>query len=241
LKEKFKNELRGEKDGIINNSIIQLANKEFETKKPFYRFQNQSIELHPEWKNYFTVHSTIIKGFIYWGLVNFLQKHNPNVIGLSEKLFKPQERDLKIPKAFWRQYFIEKKSFKCIYSNTLIESDYSIDHFVPWSYVAHDKLWNLIPTTKNINSSKSNDLPDIEKYLSSFCSIQYDAFHTILNLEFKNKSSVLEDYTTFFNKELESIAQMPKLQFEQKISDVIVPMIQIASNLGFSTNWQYRA
>ena len=30
----------------------------------------------------------------------------------------------------------------------------SIDHFVPWSYVAHDELWNLTPTTRSINSTK---------------------------------------------------------------------------------------
>lgn len=40
----------------------------------------------------------------------------------------------------------------------LTENDISIDHFVPWSYVAHDEMWNLNPTTKSINSSKRNNL-----------------------------------------------------------------------------------
>ncbi|MDY5576621.1 MAG: HNH endonuclease domain-containing protein [Lachnospiraceae bacterium] len=40
----------------------------------------------------------------------------------------------------------------------MTENDISIDHFVPWSYVAHDEMWNLNPTTKSINSSKRNNL-----------------------------------------------------------------------------------
>lgn len=36
----------------------------------------------------------------------------------------------------------------------------SIDHYVTWSFVLHDELWNLIPTFKNINSYKGNNIPN---------------------------------------------------------------------------------
>jgi hypothetical protein len=42
--------------------------------------------------------------------------------------------------------------------------DISLDHYVPWSFVVHDQLWNLIPTTKSVNSKKSDLLPS-KKYL----------------------------------------------------------------------------
>ena len=39
----------------------------------------------------------------------------------------------------------------------------------PWintaSFVAHDQLWNLIPADISVNSSKSDRLPILEKYL----------------------------------------------------------------------------
>ncbi len=34
----------------------------------------------------------------------------------------------------------------------------SIDHVIPWSYIYHDDLWNLVYTHKGCNSSKSNRL-----------------------------------------------------------------------------------
>ena len=52
--------------------------------------------------------------------------------------------------------------------NRLAPENISIDHFVPWSYVAHDEFWNLHPTTRAINSSKSNRLPEWELYFPRF-------------------------------------------------------------------------
>lgn len=54
----------------------------------------------------------------------------------------------------------------------LNDKNISIDHFVPWSYVAHDELWNLTPTTRSINSSKSNNLPDWNRYFPILCKVE---------------------------------------------------------------------
>lgn len=70
----------------------------------------------------------------------------------------------------------------------------SVDHFIPWSFVLHDQLWNLIPTFKNINSSKSNKLPDLDAHIEKYCSLQYDAF--TLMRQIKTSKSFLEDYLT---------------------------------------------
>jgi CRISPR/Cas system Type II protein with McrA/HNH and RuvC-like nuclease domain len=47
----------------------------------------------------------------------------------------------------------------------------AIDHFVPWRFVLHDRLWNLVPTFGRPNSSKSDNLPDRD-FLDDFCNIQ---------------------------------------------------------------------
>lgn len=52
----------------------------------------------------------------------------------------------------------------------------SVDHFVPWQYVAHDELWNLHPTTKSINSSKSNNLPVWDMYFSQLAGLEYQSY-----------------------------------------------------------------
>ena len=37
--------------------------------------------------------------------------------------------------------------------------DISVDHVIPWSYMYSDDLWNLVLTSKSMNSSKSNSIP----------------------------------------------------------------------------------
>ncbi len=49
------------------------------------------------------------------------------------------------------------------YTNEPIDfNDISIDHFIPWSYMYSDDLWNLVITSKTNNSSKSNRVPKKE-------------------------------------------------------------------------------
>ena len=51
------------------------------------------------------------------------------------------------------------------YTDKTIQLDQiSVDHFVPWSFMYQDDLWNLVITSKSNNSSKSNKLIS-ENYL----------------------------------------------------------------------------
>ena len=55
-----------------------------------------------------------------------------------------------------------------IYSGRELDiQHFDLDHFVPWSYVANDELWNLIPMEKRLNSSKNNNV--LEQYDVNFC------------------------------------------------------------------------
>lgn len=243
----FSERLKGEKDYKVNKRIIQLSNDVFKnnTHQTIYRFigeKKEGIEVDTKWAEYFDVNQEVIRGFIYWNLVKFLQKHNPNVIGLSEKLFKPSKRDFTTAKKFWKIYFGSNKAIKCIYSNKILEGAISIDHFLPWSYAVHDELWNLLPTFKSINSSKNNQLPNLNKYIDSFAYLQFHAFHSVLKQILINKKTphLLESYTKLFNISIEEIQQLPKRQFEQTIKNTIIPMHQIAQNMGFASNWTYQ-
>ena len=43
---------------------------------------------------------------------------------------------------------------------TLDSKDISVDHVIPWSFMYSDDIWNLVLTSRSINSSKSNSVPD---------------------------------------------------------------------------------
>ena len=118
----------------------------------------------------------------------------------------------------------------CIYSGIEVNAkNMSLDHFIPWSYVAHDKIWNIVPTLVNINSQKGNWLPSLELYLESFLDIQLKAY----NYHKENgNNKLLEDYLLLFQDSKES-------SFKQLLGNEIYSNIQIAKHLGFKEYFKF--
>lgn len=42
------------------------------------------------------------------------------------------------------------------------ENEISVDHVIPWSFMYSDDIWNLVLTSKPVNSSKNNSIPSKE-------------------------------------------------------------------------------
>lgn len=70
--------------------------------------------------------------------------------------------------------------------------DISIDHVIPWSFMYSDDIWNLVITSKSVNSSKSNSIPSdeiIEKLKrrnSKLDSLLSDSFKLSMDEAIKN-------------------------------------------------------
>lgn len=94
-----------------------------------------------------------------------------------------------------------------------------------------------MPVSKRINSSKGDKLPNLEKYIEPFSGIQYSYFQTMF--ENKVELPILEEYCLLFNLSLNELASLPKYVFKKKITEVIIPMEQIASNMGFQKGWEF--
>ena len=77
----FDSQLQGIKDQYVNSSIRELANKNIGLAP--YSFDGDKIVLDTNWKIYLQKHQYILRGFIKWHLLKFVQKNNPNIIGLS--------------------------------------------------------------------------------------------------------------------------------------------------------------
>lgn len=241
----FVTSLKGKPDWQVDKLIVELAASAFDdpVRPCLYRFQRppaEAIEIQPDWFEYLQRHLNILYGFCLWHLVNYLQKNNPNVPNLTSKLFEPEQRDLKQARAFWRLVFGQTNSLVCIYSGQpMYEDDYSLDHFLPWRFVTHDLLWNIIPTPKNINSAKSDNLPRLDLYFDSFAALQYQAVQTVLQT---SKTRLLEDYAILFKKaDINEIRELSAASFAATLRDTISPQIQIAKNMGFPADWSYSA
>ena len=56
---------------------------------------------------------------------------------------------------------------------------YDVDHFILWSFVMNDELWNLSPMESSLNSSKSNRLPNWDDFFIRFAKNQYIMYEKI--------------------------------------------------------------
>ena len=61
----------------------------------------------------------------------------------------------------------------------VVPKQYDVDHFIPWSFVMNDELWNLMPMDSSLNSAKSNKLPKWDPFFGRFAANQYMMYETI--------------------------------------------------------------
>lgn len=59
------------------------------------------------------------------------------------------------------------------------EEKYDVDHFIPWSFVMNDELWNLMPMDSSLNSAKNNRLPHWKDFFIRFARNQYIMYQMI--------------------------------------------------------------
>ena len=190
------------------------------------------IELNPEWHDYLIKNYSVLLDFSYWNLLLFLQIRNPNVPNISSKLIKIENRSpLKKQREYWDTIIDKYPSIKCIYTNNILSiNNYDIDHFIPWSFVSHNLLWNLIPADSNINSSKSNKLPKLTQFLPGLVSLHQLAISE--HLKASSYCKVLEDYYALGSTPQE-LADMDYDTIYDCFYKILSPIYQIAENMGF--------
>jgi len=196
------------------------------------------IRINSAWNSYLHNHYNILVDFAYWNLTQFLQVRNPNVPAISNKLIKPLTRDsLSNQHRFWDTILEVGGPVRCIYTNNEMHpKGYALDHFIPWSFVSHDLLWNLIPADNSINSSKGDKLPDLSYYLPKLVQMQLHSIRVCVNA---NKNfKVLEDYLSL-GYTIQELANMNNERFMDLFERTFKPMNQIALNMGFET-WKYK-
>ncbi|WP_244214297.1 HNH endonuclease domain-containing protein [Pedobacter jejuensis] len=215
--------------GETRKSIYE-ASQTFENDC-LYSLEQTYITINPIWIDHLSRNAGILKSFCYWKLSLYLQKHNPNVPDIPNKLVKPAKRNgLAKQRKVWDVVIEELGGVDCIYTNTrLYKNGFAVEHFIPYAFVSHDLFWNLIPACPSFNSSKSDKLPQLEKYFDAFYGLQKTAIKIIKYRMPKEK--LLEDYLSIF-PDLESLQKLPD-DYKAKFKTTIEPLITIAGNNGF--------
>jgi len=238
----FSDELRGKKDQVKNDLIFDLTHSYFETRLPLYKINadKKSILVNKKWCEFIKANAGIINSYQKMEWISYLQKNNPNIPAIIYKTEPPiQRRSLSKVQKYWDQFILENTDEKCIYTGKqLITLEPSIDHFLPWSFVCHDRLWNLIPVNASTNSSKSNTLPSLDYYLQPFIEQQSRAlsFHA-------DNIKGWEKYVEYFIQDLGFKNQRELLDqqiFADRLGHTIENQYSMAKQLGFSSHWKYK-
>jgi len=238
----FSTRLRGLPDNQRNQMIAVLSG---ENTTAIYHILPDGIDVPPAWFHYLSVNQGILRGWCDYHLVMYLQQRNPNVPAIAAKLTAPRTRDLRESKLFWHDV-VQTQGLRDIYTKAdFMENSFdksgiiSIDHFLPWSFVLHDQLWNLTPTFQSVNSAKNDRLPDLECYLEDFCRVQYIAYNFAQSTSKYKK--LIEDYYRLDARLANSGVHGDKLApetFSRILKNTVVPLHQIAYNQGFNL-WQW--
>lgn len=241
LQSPFMEVLKGNEWKASETCLIEKINRE---KRLMYYFSNlsgmqTSICIQPEWYSYIIKNQEILKGWIQYNLIMYLQRRNPNVPGIADKLKPPQERKLSKVIKYWKM-IMDITPVRDIYGQTVLTKEVlSIDHFIPWSYVAHDEFWNLHPTTKSINSSKSNHLPNWDKYFESLCESEYASYQIMweYDLVYKEFEKCRKEHVNSDDVLMKLYRRgISKKEFGGNLENILLPVYESARNVGF-TDW----
>ncbi|MCB6993992.1 HNH endonuclease [bacterium 210820-DFI.6.37] len=201
---------------------------------------SKSILIKDEWADYIKANLGIITGWIDYNLITYLQRRNPSVPGISNKIYPPQERNLTAVKAYWKAVITASKIQNIYTGEPMTMRDVSIDHFIPWSYVAHDELWNLVPTTKGVNSSKNNRLPKWDIYFPRLCNVEYSAYQLVQEYDHMKDlqraiSKCMRDHVNDDDVRYRLYGRKQTREcFSNQLRELLLPAYESAKNLGFA-------
>lgn len=238
----FADELRGKNDQQKNALILKRSQEAFFSERPpLYRLdlKNDILVLHPVWIEYIRDNFPIVKAWFQYQWLSYLQDRNLTLPNLKDKI-DPDESRRAIPKVykeFWNG-FLQQRDVRCIYTGSILSpGNYALDHYIPYSYVAHNELWNLVPASKMANSSKSDSLASDDS-VGRFLDLQYLGICSNKRFFEQEKfSKIAESYLS--GLKIPKVQILDKSVFRKRLQDVIVSLRDCAKLNGFPDGWSY--
>lgn len=125
----------------------------------------------------------------YYSWAKFLETINDDnvLIRLLDKLELAtiKRKDLSLYREILRREFEQNT---CFYCGRKLKKVVHVDHFIPWSYIKSDNLWNFVLACSDCNIKKNNRIP-VERYLNKII-LRNDTADllkdSMVQLEFRN-------------------------------------------------------
>ena len=203
----------------------------------------KEVYFHPAWIEMIQDNTVSILGWIQYEKVKWLQKNNPEIPGLIYKIAPMDDkmRKLNNVRKLWNGVLEYGEVEDIFTGEQVILGDYDVDHFIPWSFVMNDELWNLMPMNSSLNSAKSNKLPKWNPFFERFANNQFLMYRII-----HEKEMIYKLYESCFKDNLHSIWAVRELyrkgnsreEFYNVLSKNMQPIYDSARRQGYEI-WGY--
>ena len=198
------------------------------------------IRIDKNWRQFIIDNYQVISSWVHFKKIRYLQDRNPGVPGIIYKLSSESEliRKLANARILWKTAStLGLVKLRDIYTDGYLSIDaFDLDHFIPWSYIANDELWNLIPMSRSLNSSKNNRLPDWERYYRKMSQIQYELYEAVFIspiIRDRCEACRKDNLNAIWATELLYVEGNSKEQFSQILEHNLKPIYDSARLQGF--------
>lgn len=126
----------------------------------FYSFSIKGgfIKFNPLMYEFACKHKVAIEKMNYYEWAKYLEKINTNDV-MDHLLIKLDESAKRNSLEFYRNILFEEFENKCFYcGKTVTTKNVHVDHFIPWSFIKDDNLWNFVLACSSCNEKKSDKL-----------------------------------------------------------------------------------
>lgn len=131
----------------------------------FYSFDKRGewIRLNPQMYEFVCKHKTAIEKLNYYEWAKYLERINEDDV-MDHLLTKIDESAKRNNLAYYRDILFQEFENRCFYCGEPVTTNHvNVDHFIPWSFIKDDKLWNFVLSCPKCNNSKKDKLaPETE-------------------------------------------------------------------------------
>lgn len=147
---------------VCKKCVIGALYNDFDGKLYSFSLKEEGLILSRGAYNFIARHKMEIEKLNYFSWARFLERINDDAstIKLLEKLdlSSPKRRDLSKYRDVLMDYSFGNC---CFYCKKELGNSIHVDHFIPWSYIKSDNLWNFVLTCPKCNAKKSNQLMSV--------------------------------------------------------------------------------
>lgn len=129
----------------------------------FYSFSKKGewLQFNPQMYEFVCKHKVAIEKLNYYEWAKFLERVNNDSV-VDHLLNKLDESVKRNNLSYYRDILFQEFENKCFYcGKPVTKASVDVDHFIPWSFIKDDNLWNFVLSCPKCNNQKRDKLADM--------------------------------------------------------------------------------